>query len=254
MGEPAGALTGIPGGASLPPPLPREGDHAPAMTLYLCESSGRRPPEDKEPQLTLMNPTGRAAGPGTADALRSFAESSYAVAANALSDADAWLGYRALAQLSGHLAVVRRAVCPAAGRRLGRGDSLAAACRAEALRAEWALRLFECWLAGDAQAVRFPADTVRALLEERLGSYRAAERVLLARLADRIPHAEHARLAQRYRALLAAAPTRPHPRSPRAGQFGRLAFRLQGAWDRVLDTMDSRPGRMPAATARSATR
>ena len=204
--------------------------------------------------MTLVNPAGRAAGPGTVDALRSLAEASYTVAAEALGDAEAWLGYRALAQLSGHLAVVRRAVCPVAGRRLGRDGSLAAACRAEALRAEWALRLFECWLAGDAQAVRFPAETVQALLEERLGSYRTAERALLARLADRIPHAEHARLAQQYRALLAAAPTRPHPRSPRAGQFGRLAFRLQGLWDRVLDTMDSRPGRTPDATARSLTR
>lgn len=95
---------------------------------------------------------------------------------------------------------------------------------------------------------------MQALLAQRLGSYRAAERTLLARLADRIPHAEHARLARQYRALLAAAPTRPHPRSPRAGPAGPLAFRLQGFWDRVLDTMDSRPGRMPAATARSVPR
>lgn len=204
--------------------------------------------------MTLINSTERAAGPATADALRSCAESSYAVALQALSDADAWLSYGAVAQLSGHLAVVRRAVCPAAHRRLGRGDPLAAACRAGALQAEWALRLFECWLAGDAQAVRFPAGAVQALLEQRLGSYRAAERVLLARLAERIPQGEHARLAQQYRALLAAAPTRPHPRSPRAGQLGRLAFRFQGLWDRLLDTADSRPGRPQAADVRSVTR
>ena len=200
--------------------------------------------------MTLMNSTGRADGPAPTDALRSCAEASYTVALDALSDTELWVSYRAVAQLSGHLAVIRRVVCPAASGRHAAEHSLAAACRTEALRVEWALRLFECWLAGDAHAARFPADSVQALLEERLASYRAAERVLLSRLADLMPPAEHARLAQRYRTLIAAAPTRPHPRSPRTGQLGRLAFRCQGWWDRFLDTADSRPGPMTAAAAR----
>jgi hypothetical protein len=116
------------------------------------------------------------------------------------------------------------------------------ACLELARRAEQALRLFECWLAGEARAVRLRAATVHELLEQCLGDYRTAERTLLAGLEDLLPGQERDRLARDYWALFAVAPTRPHPRGPHAGRIGRFAFRLRAGWDRALDTMDSRPG------------
>jgi hypothetical protein len=175
-------------------------------------------------------------------ALGGFAEARYAVARQALADAEPLAGYRGIAQLSGHLAVMRRLVCQAAVRRLAPDPSLPAAYLADARQAEWALRLLEMRLAGDGCAARVTIEAALALLEQRLDRCRAAERALLAWLEHHAPPAERARLARAYRVLLAAAPTRPHPRGPRSGWPGRLAFRFHAFWDRVLDTMDSRPG------------
>src|SRR5690349_15227648 len=50
------------------------------------------------------------------------------------------------------------------------------------------------------------------------------------------------RLAEKYQRSLTYAATRPHPRCPRTGPLRHVAFWLHGRWDRLLDTMDSRPG------------
>jgi hypothetical protein len=181
-------------------------------------------------------------GPPPGDGLQRLAEACHAAALEALSDPDLCSGYRAIALLSRHLAVTRVVLCPAAHRRLGPDHWLAAAYPAGAREAERALRLFERRLAGDAHAARMPAGDVRALLDEHLGRYRAVERAALAGLARVMPLPERERLAGDYRALLASAPTRPHPRAVRAGLPGLLVFRLHSFSDRVLNALDSRPG------------
>jgi hypothetical protein len=70
----------------------------------------------------------------------------------------------------------------------------------------------------------------------------SAERVLVAWLEDQLPAEGRARLARKYQRALTNAPTRPHPRCPRTGPLRHVAFWLHGRWDRLLDTMDSRPG------------
>jgi hypothetical protein len=80
------------------------------------------------------------------------------------------------------------------------------------------------------------------MLAQRLDSYRSAERVLVAWLEDQLPAEGRARLATKYQRALTHAPTRPHPRCPRTGPLRHVAFWLHGRWDRLLDTMDSRPG------------
>jgi len=179
------------------------------------------------------------------DPLLGLAEAGYAAALRELSDPDPWSSHRAVAQLSGHLAVMRRAVLPAARRWLHHDRALPATCLAQGRQIEWALRLLECRLSGEACATRMSFPAMVTLLEQRLSQYRSTERALLAALRDRMPGREHDRLAERCRALLPGAPTRPHPRSPRGRVPAALAFRFLGGWDRVLDELDSRPGPRP---------
>ncbi len=80
------------------------------------------------------------------------------------------------------------------------------------------------------------------MLAQRLDDYRPAERALVTRLEDQLTAAGREHLARKYRRALTHAPTRPHPRSPRSGPLGRVAFWLHGRWDQFLDTVDSRPG------------
>lgn len=181
-------------------------------------------------------------GGGTArDALQAFGQACRA-ALEVLSDPEPISGYRAIAFLSRHLAATRVVLCPAANRSLGRDHRLVTGYAAAAREAERALHVFERWLAGDACAVRLPAQSVRALVDEHLGRYRTVERALLAALGCVLPVPECEQLVGHYRALLATAPTRPHPRRAHARRAGRLAFRIRGFWDRAQDTLDSRPG------------
>ena len=190
-------------------------------------------------RLDLVVPH-ESAGGTAGDALQPLGQTCRVVF-EVLSDPEPFSGYRAIALLSRHLAVTRLVLCPAAIRRLGRDDRLVTGYSAAAREAERALQVFERWLAGDACAARLPAEGVRALVDEHLGRYHAVERSLLAGLGCVTPVPECEHLAGHYRTLLARAPTRPHPRRARARRAGLLVFRIHGFWDRVRDTLDSRP-------------
>jgi len=151
-------------------------------------------------------------------------------------------GYRAIALLSGHLAAMWRTVYPQAASRLGADGQLRAVCLTRGREVEWTLRLFQCQLSGDVTAVGRSATAVLTMLAQRLDSYRAAERALVTWLEDQLAAEGREKLARRYRRALTHAPTRPHPRCPRTGPLCHAGFWLHGRWDRVLDTMDSRPG------------
>jgi hypothetical protein len=69
--------------------------------------------------------------PSSQDTLLTLAEAGYAAALRELSDPDPWSSHRAVAQLSGHLAVMRRAVLPAARRWLDHDRALPAECLAQ---------------------------------------------------------------------------------------------------------------------------
>ena len=151
-------------------------------------------------------------------------------------------GYRAVARLSGHLAAMWRTVYPHAHGQLDADGHLRAACLSHAREVEWTLRLFQCQLSGDVSAAGHSATAVLTLLAQRLDSYRSAERALVTWLEDRLPADTRDKLASKYHRALSRAPTRPHPRCPRTGPLCHAAFWLHGRWDRVLDTMDARPG------------
>jgi hypothetical protein len=147
-----------------------------------------------------------------------------------------------IARLSGHLAAMRRAVYPQANGQLGADGQLRTVCLSRAREVEWTLRLLECQLSGEVSTAGLPATAALTLLAQRLDSYRAAEQALVTRLEDQLATEGREELARKYRRALTRAPTRPHPRSPRARPLCHIAFWLHGRWDRVLDTMDSRPG------------
>jgi hypothetical protein len=150
--------------------------------------------------------------------------------------------YRTIARLSGHLAAMWLTVYPQAASRLDADGQLRAVCLTRGREVEWTLRLFQCQLSGEASAVGRSATSVLTLLAQRLDSYRSAERALVTWLEDQLAAEGRERLARKYRRALTHAPTRPHPRCPRSGPLCHAGFWLHGRWDRVLDTMDSRPG------------
>jgi hypothetical protein len=152
------------------------------------------------------------------------------------------VGYQAIARLSGHLATMWRTIYPHADGHVGTDGQLRAVCLDRAREVEWALRLLECQLSGCVSVAGRPAAAVLVVLAQRLDSYRSAERVLVSWLEDQLAAEGRERLAGRYRRALTHAPTRPHPRCPRTGPLRHVAFWLHGRWDRLLDTMDSRPG------------
>jgi len=191
----------------------------------------RRDPEQRDRALT-----------SSTDPLGPLIGATYEVAMRTLGEVAPASSYQALARLSGHLAAMQRAVYPVAGRRLGEGKQLLAACLAEAREAEWALRLLECRLAGEASTASRDLQVVHTWLAQCLDAYQSAEMSLLMQLEERLTVTELEQLALGYCAALARAPTRPHPGGPRTGWPGRIAFALHAFWDRVLDTVDCRPG------------
>ncbi|MDR0346366.1 MAG: hypothetical protein LBI49_25260 [Nocardiopsaceae bacterium] len=151
--------------------------------------------------------------------------------------------YTGIALLSGHLAAMGVTVYPrAAAGQPGADRQLRAACLGQVRSVAWALRLLECQLSGEARAAALPASAPLAALALRLGSYWQVERALVSWLEQRLADDEREDLADRYRRALDRAPTRPHPWCPRSWPLRHVAFWLHGRWDRVLDTVDARPG------------
>jgi hypothetical protein len=149
---------------------------------------------------------------------------------------------KAIARLSAHLAAMRQTVYPAARRRPGPARPVLVTYLASARELDWALRLLQCSLTGDAFASHLDAGAVGARLRHCLGRYAAAEGALVALLDERLPTGDRDQVAARYRSALAHAPTRPHPRRPHTGAAYHVRFWLHGFWDRLLDTADNRPG------------
>ncbi len=137
---------------------------------------------------------------------------------------------------------MHRAVYPAARQRLGDDQQLLQRCRAESRETAWALHVLQGHLAGDGGTTARQPGVVHLWLEECLDEYRSAEQALITWMHERLTAREHDQLAAGYRAALARAPTRPHPRGPHSRWPGRVAFRLHALCDGLLDAVDSRPG------------
>ncbi len=159
-----------------------------------------------------------------------------------LDDADAQAQYKAIARLSGHLAVLGRTVYPCAGRQPGEGVGLRKECLTRAREVLWTMRALECHLSGCTSAAGRPVLAVATALNRQLDGYWPAERALVGWVEDQRDSVGRDRLAQAYWRALRQAPTRPHPRCPRSGLLRHVAFWWHGRWDRLLDGVDSRAG------------
>jgi hypothetical protein len=150
--------------------------------------------------------------------------------------------YKAIARLSVHLAAMRRGIYTPGRHRSAAPKELTMACRVAARRLEWALWLLQSRLAGDITGVRQSSHEIYTHVDQCLDSYLPADRALAAWMDSQLPAGNRRRLAEGYLRCLAHAPTRPHPRSPQGATGYRMAFTFHRRWDRLLDTVDGRPG------------
>jgi hypothetical protein len=143
----------------------------------------------------------------------------------------------AVAWVSAHVTAVRRAVLPRAATPTERAAARQVRRRTHDVQA--ALRRLEQRYSGDGLVAGLDGDRLREVALDVLGEQWAAEERLLRLLGGRMG-AEADAVVTAYRQALEVAPTRPHPHAPGRGPLGALAFRLEGWWDRVLNTMDAR--------------
>jgi hypothetical protein len=150
----------------------------------------------------------------------------------------------AVAWMSAHLATVERMLLPRIDAVL-HDDAGIAELRRLGAAVYVATRRLEQIHAGDGQLRRIDAARLRHLALHAIDEYETAEHRLVCHLSDQLDETERAQLASAYLTTLAAAPTRPHPHAPHRGLLGALAFRVDAARDRVLNTLDSRPVPIP---------
>jgi hypothetical protein len=150
--------------------------------------------------------------------------------------------YKAIARLSVHLAAMRRLIYTPERHRPAPPEDLRTVCRVDGRRLEWALWLLQGRLSGEVAAMRRPTSEIYVQLSQCLDRYLPADRALTAWVDSHLPADDRRRLADGYLTCLACAPSRPHPRSPHGGRRYWVAFTFHRRWDRLLDTVDGRPG------------
>src|SRR3954452_17621694 len=151
----------------------------------------------------------------------------------------------AVVWLSAHLAAVGRVITPVATSRLGETAAAQREGHRRDLELERMLRIAERRHSGDVLASGLDAERLRTSILSRLDAHAEIEHTRLTALADLLDDEEQRSLAEAYLHALMTAPTRPHPHLPHRGLSGAIAFRVNAARDRLLDTMDSRHVPLP---------
>ena len=141
-----------------------------------------------------------------------------------------------VAELTRHLFAMEAAVLPVAARALPGGAGKLRP-QIDRLRQLEAIQLRLEELRGrHAESV----EVLRGRLVGLMEAHRREESRLLAELDAALDGAERDELAESYDRASLKSPTRPHPHAIRRLVVTRWLYRPVGAWDRVLDTMDSR--------------
>ena len=83
-------------------------------------------------------------------------------------------------------------------------------------------------------------EVLRGRLVDLMEAHRREETRILAELDAVLDGAERDELAESFERASLRSPTRPHPHAVRRLVMTRWLYRPVGAWDRMLDTMDSR--------------
>jgi hypothetical protein len=147
---------------------------------------------------------------------------------------------RFLAQASRHAAASAEVLLPLVARHLDAGrtevrDYLRAARGLEHTLARAKAREY-----GQAQAAHLPWATVWTGVGNQLARTIAAELRLAAMLCEHLGADDDARLRERFRRAVAAAPTRPHPHLPHTGIAGTVARNLCAKLDALWDEVEGR--------------
>jgi hypothetical protein len=142
--------------------------------------------------------------------------------------------------LSAHLAALDRAVYPVVRRTLPDGRAIVAVHRQQVSRISHLLRALERHHSGDILAAAVDSDSVIEELRPLVAEHYCAVGSLVGALSDVLDQPAQEALAADYERALRLAPTRPHPHLAHAGRFSPIVFWMDGARDRILDTMDGR--------------
>ncbi|OHV45928.1 hypothetical protein CC117_09235 [Parafrankia colletiae] len=147
----------------------------------------------------------------------------------------------AVAAFSAHLSVMEDVVYPAAAVVVPDGRARTAALRGTAREAAAVMRGLQQYVQGDRYHPRRGPSGLRDELAELARAHSLVEDRLLRDLEARLDAARLRRLRENVERGMRRAPTRPHPHLGHgAGRRSRLAARLAGRWDHVLDIVDAR--------------
>jgi hypothetical protein len=142
-----------------------------------------------------------------------------------------------------HLSAVQHVVQRQLNRFLDGPDL--SAFRRGGVQLERTLRTLEQLRSGDALVSNVDVGLVLRSLVDQVRAQAGHEHRLLLQLAEMLSPEGQRRLVADYERAMAHAPTRPHPHAPHGPLLGSLAFRVNGARDRIMDTLDSRPTPTP---------
>ncbi|ABW15861.1 conserved hypothetical protein [Parafrankia sp. EAN1pec] len=158
----------------------------------------------------------------------------------------------AVAAFSAHLSVMESVVYPRAARLVPHGRARTAALRGLAREAASVMRGMEQYVQGDLNRPGRGLAELRDDLTDLAAAHARAEDQLLDELESVLSDTRRRRLRTDFERAMRRAPTRPHPHLGHGpSRSSRLAARVAGRWDHLLDTMDARavagrPIRAPA--------
>jgi hypothetical protein len=139
-----------------------------------------------------------------------------------------------------HLAAVERAIYPAVHRRVPEARSRVRRQMAVDHQLQHALWCLDRRLTGNMASALTPVENLAARIRLLVQEHAAGEAALLAELCQFLDEDGQAVLVGDLAALVARAPTRPHPNTPHVRFTDPLTFALESWVDRIRDAMDNR--------------
>lgn len=147
---------------------------------------------------------------------------------------------RFLAQASRHVAATARVLLPAARRHLRTGRAEVRDFVRQLRRLERSLLRAKAKQYGEASIAHEPWHPIWASVRTQLTHTLAAERRLIAMLADQLGPDDQRLLRERFVRAVPVAQTRPHPCLPHTGPGGYLARLVCSRFDAVWDELEGR--------------
>jgi hypothetical protein len=153
----------------------------------------------------------------------------------------------AVVMLSRLMAADAYVLAPTVARHLPEGQNLLQDLAGRRLDLERSLLALYSRVHGDARVAGLPLDAVQRRALTATEDYLAVRDDLAVLLFDHLDDSTAGSVASRWLAALTNAATRPHPWLASRRTQGAIGFHWARLWDRMRDTLDSRPTGSPAA-------